>query len=113
MTSWAARRADRHFSVDLQRPYQSLARAARVIRLRYHPGQFFNALNPESSIRNENLWIGLEEESPPYRRIVVRQIAGLLARRIVCNLRPGEATGAGQQVWHDQAGLAHRTDRGR
>jgi phosphatidylserine decarboxylase len=63
---------------------------ARVIRLRYSPGQFLNALNPESAIRNENLWIGLEETAAPYRRLVVRQIAGLIARRIVCNLRPGE-----------------------
>jgi len=70
---------------------------ARVIALRYHRGAFMNALNPESSIKNENLWIGLEEDVPPHRRIVVRQIAGLLARRIVCNLRPGEHVARGQQ----------------
>jgi phosphatidylserine decarboxylase len=70
---------------------------ARVIGLRYHPGAFMNALNPESSIRNENLWIALEENTQPYRRIVVRQIAGLLARRIVCNLRSGERVARGQQ----------------
>ncbi len=63
---------------------------SRVIRLRYSPGAFLNALNPESAIRNENLWIGLEEEAPGHRRLVVRQIAGLIARRIVCNLRSGE-----------------------
>jgi len=68
---------------------------SRVIRLRYHPGEFLNALNPESAIRNENLWIGLEEESPPHRRLVVRQIAGLLARRIVCNLRSGQCVARG------------------
>lgn len=70
---------------------------ARVIGLRYHPGAFMNALNPESSIKNENLWIGLEEDTQPHRRIVVRQIAGLLARRIVCNLRSGEHLARGQQ----------------
>lgn len=70
---------------------------ARVIGLRYHPGAFMNALNPESSIKNENLWIGLEEDNQPHRRIVVRQIAGLLARRIVCNLRSGEHIARGQQ----------------
>lgn len=63
---------------------------SRVIRLRYSPGPFLNALNPESAIRNENLWIGLEEDGPGHRRLVVRQIAGLIARRIVCNLRSGE-----------------------
>ena len=37
--------------------------AARVIALRYSPGEFLNALRPESALRNENMWIGLEEES--------------------------------------------------
>ncbi len=71
--------------------------AARVIRLRYTPGLFLNALKAESTIKNEALWIGLEEDAPPYRRLVVRQIAGLLARRIVCNLRSGELVKRGQQ----------------
>jgi phosphatidylserine decarboxylase len=70
---------------------------SRVIRLRYSPGAFLNALNPESAIRNENLWIGLEEESPPHRRLVVRQIAGLIARRIACNLRSGERVARGHK----------------
>jgi len=64
--------------------------AARVIALRYAPGEFLNALRPESALRNENLWIALEEDSPPHRRLVVRQISGAIARRIVCDLRPGE-----------------------
>jgi phosphatidylserine decarboxylase len=71
--------------------------AARVVRLRYAPGLFLNALDPQSAIKNESLWIGLEEESQPHRRLVVRQIAGLLARRIVCNLRSGEVVERGQQ----------------
>lgn len=70
---------------------------ARVIKFRYSPGLFLNALNPESAIRNENLWIGLEEEAVPHRRLIVRQIAGLIARRIVCNLRPGEVVDRGHK----------------
>ena len=70
---------------------------ARVISLRYTPGEFLNALRPESAHRNENMWIGLEEESPPHRRMVVRQISGLIARRIVCDLRPGEVIARGQK----------------
>jgi phosphatidylserine decarboxylase len=70
---------------------------SRVIELRYSPGLFLNALNPESAIKNENMWIALEEEHAPHRRIVVRQIAGLIARRIVCNLRSGESLKVGQQ----------------
>ncbi len=63
---------------------------ARVLKLHYSPGDFLNAMNPESAIRNENLWIGLEQEGGARRRMIVRQIAGLIARRIVCQLRPGE-----------------------
>ena len=70
---------------------------AAVVRLHYSPGLFLNALNPESAIKNENMWIGLEETAAPYRRLVVRQIAGLFARRIVCNLRPGEELAPGQK----------------
>ena len=69
--------------------------AARVIALRYSPGEFLNALRPESALRNENMWIALEEEAPPHRRLVVRQISGAIARRIVCDLRPGEIISRG------------------
>ncbi len=68
---------------------------ARVIALRYSRGEFLNALNPESAIRNENMWIGMEEEAAPHRKFVVRQISGAIARRIVCDLRPGEVVPRG------------------
>ncbi len=71
--------------------------AARVIALRYSPGKFLNALNPESARQNENTWIGMEEEAPPHRRMVLRQISGAIARRIVCNLRPGELVARGHK----------------
>jgi phosphatidylserine decarboxylase len=71
--------------------------AAKVVALRYFPGLFLNAMRPESATENEAMWIGLEEERPPYRRIAVRQIAGLFARRIVCDLRPGESVARGHK----------------
>jgi phosphatidylserine decarboxylase len=71
--------------------------AARVIALRYSPGKFLNALKAESARQNENTWIGLEEEAPPHRRMVVRQISGAIARRIVCDLRPGEVVARGHK----------------
>jgi phosphatidylserine decarboxylase len=79
------------FNVHLNRAPLS----ARVIALRYSPGEFLNAVRPESALRNENMWIALEEESPPHRRLVVRQISGAIARRIVCDLRPGEVVPRG------------------
>lgn len=63
---------------------------ARVIAMRYVPGKFISALRPECATENESLWMGLEEEAPPHRRLAVRQISGQVARRIVCQARPGE-----------------------
>jgi phosphatidylserine decarboxylase len=71
--------------------------AARVVALRYFPGKFLNAMKPESARENESMWIGFEEETPPHRRLIVRQIAGAYARRIVCGLRPGEVVGRGDK----------------
>jgi phosphatidylserine decarboxylase len=71
--------------------------AARVIALRYSPGSFLGALRPASALHNEHTWIGLQEEVPPHRRMVVRQISGAIARRIVCDLRPGELVARGHK----------------
>jgi phosphatidylserine decarboxylase len=68
----------------------------KVIALRYSRGEFLNAMNPASSLRNENMWIGLEEEEQPHRKLVLRQIAGAIARRIVCDARPGQVLERGE-----------------
>ena len=72
-------------------------RASRVAAMHYKPGEFLNALNPESAIRNEFMWIGLEDAARPGVRMAVRQISGLLARRIVCALRPGQSVRRGEK----------------
>jgi phosphatidylserine decarboxylase len=65
-------------------------RAARVVGMHYQPGEFLNAMNPASSERNEFMWIGFEETDASGRRLAVRQISGMIARRIVCALAPGQ-----------------------
>ncbi len=80
------------FNVHVNRSPMS----AKVVKLHYSPGKFLNAMDPESAIVNENMWIGLEQEAAPHRKMVVRQIAGLIARRIVCPLRPGDVLSAGE-----------------
>lgn len=96
-------------------------RAGRVLGMHYKPGEFLDARNPESSIRNEFLWIGFEDaeedvaasiatnapivpvadvaavSNRPRMKFAVRQISGLLARRIVCALRPGQAVSRGEK----------------
>ena len=71
--------------------------AGRVVEMHYKPGLFLNALRPESAERNESMWIGFEETSAPRRRFAVRQISGLLARRIVCPLVPGQTVPRGEK----------------
>ena len=72
-------------------------RTARVVEMFYKPGEFLSAINPESALRNEYLWIGLEEIAAPERRLAVRAISGLIARRIVCVLKPGQAVQRGEK----------------
>lgn len=81
------------FNVHINR----LPRQARVLALRYAPGKFLNALDPASARENENMWIGCESTEPPLHRFAVRQIAGAIARRIVCDLRPGESLERGHK----------------
>ncbi len=71
--------------------------AARVIGLRYKPGKYLNALRPESARENEQLAVCIEGNLAPYRRMVVRQITGAIARRIVCWLKPGDELERGEQ----------------
>jgi phosphatidylserine decarboxylase len=71
--------------------------AGRVVALRYKPGEFLNALRPESADRNESMWIGFEEAAGLRRRFAVRQISGLLARRIVCPLRVEQTVTRGEK----------------
>ncbi len=68
-----------------------------VVGLRYRAGKYLNALRPESARENEQLAVRLQETAPPYRRYVVRQITGAIARRIVCWLKPGDRLARGEQ----------------
>jgi phosphatidylserine decarboxylase len=71
--------------------------AGRVIGLRYRPGKYLNALRPESARENEQLAVYIEESVAPHRGMIVRQITGAIARRIVCWLKPGDTLSRGEQ----------------
>ena len=77
------------FNVHISRA----ARTAKVVDTHYKPGEYLNALKPESAARNESMWLGMEE--PDGRRLAIRQISGLIARRIVCEPTPGDTVQAG------------------
>lgn len=69
----------------------------KVIQLRYEPGKFLNALYPSSAKLNERMEVFLAEPESPHRRFVIRQIAGAIARRIVCEIRPGQLLNRGER----------------
>jgi phosphatidylserine decarboxylase len=69
----------------------------RVLKLHYHPGEFLNAMRPESAERNEFMWIGMERVDGPPLRFAVRQISGMLARRIVCTLKVEQTVTRGEK----------------
>jgi phosphatidylserine decarboxylase len=78
------------FNVHVNR----LPRSGRVVGLRYYPGEYLDARSPDCAQRNEQFWIDLEDAELGCL-VRVKKIAGAIARRIVCWLRPGEDVRAG------------------
>ena len=70
--------------------------AGRVVALRYAKGRFVNASREEASLNNERMAIRLAPPEGP--EIAYVQVAGLVARRIVCDLREGQRIAAGQRM---------------
>jgi len=69
--------------------------AATVDRVQYTPGSFLPAFQDKASQRNEQNRIDLFDGD---RRLTMVQIAGLVARRIVCRARPGDQVARGQRI---------------
>jgi phosphatidylserine decarboxylase len=70
--------------------------AGRVAALRYRKGRFVDARHDEASLHNERMAIRIvPAEGPP---IVFVQIAGAIARRIVCDLYEGQEVAVGQRM---------------
>lgn len=66
-----------------------------VQRIRYEPGKFHDVRDPRTTYENESNWIFMKAGR---HEITVRQIAGLIARRIVCRVREGEKVYRGQRI---------------
>ena len=61
----------------------------------YNKGKFFNAAAEKSSLENEQMSVGIQTGS---YRLLVRQIAGLIARRIVTYSKPDERVKQGDRM---------------
>lgn len=66
----------------------------RVSRVEYHPGKFLPAYKTEAGELNEWTEVWFDRPGGP---IVLRQIVGVLARRIVCRVKEGDQVSAGQR----------------
>lgn len=69
--------------------------AGVVKHVEYREGGFMNAMKPESGLSNEQTLIQIQGEG---YEVSFKQIAGLLARRIVCNLKAGDRVERGQRI---------------
>jgi phosphatidylserine decarboxylase len=68
--------------------------AGVVTRVDYQPGSFLPAYRPEAH-RNERSEIWLDHGGTP---VVARQVVGVLARRVVCRVKPGDVVAPGARI---------------
>jgi len=69
--------------------------AGKVTKVEYKPGKFLKAMEPEAHIVNEQNHITIENENGTY---LVKQVAGILARRCVSWVKPGDVLNAGDKI---------------
>lgn len=80
------------FNVHVNR----LPRGGTVTRVRYFPGEYLDARHQQCHVRNEQLWLDFTDDQLGLT-MRVKQIAGAIARRIVCAARPGQRLAAGER----------------
>lgn len=71
-------------------------RSGRVSALGYYPGEFLDARHGECAVRNEQFWTDFIDDRTGHL-VRVKQVAGAIARRIVCWLRLREQVRAGER----------------
>jgi phosphatidylserine decarboxylase len=68
--------------------------AGAVEMVSHRSGRFHQAFRPQASQQNEQNLVGIRHGRD---RILLKQIAGILARRVVCRIRPGDCLKAGDR----------------
>lgn len=79
------------FSVHVNRSPVS----GHVVAVAYHPGRFFNAVLDKASLENERVEVQVAHADGV--SLVFVQVAGLIARRIVCRLVAGQTVTRGER----------------
>ena len=70
---------------------------AKIENITYKEGKYKNAANPKSGQTNESNDLALTRIDNPKDRLIVRQISGSIARRIVCDASQGQLLTGGQK----------------
>jgi phosphatidylserine decarboxylase len=69
----------------------------RIEKITYKKGKYLNAMNPQSGRINESNELDLIRTDIPKDRLIVRQISGAIARRIVCEAAEGRQLSGGER----------------
>ena len=69
----------------------------KVEKITYRPGKFKNAASPSSGRVNESNDLWLRRTNTPNDKLILRQISGAIARRIVCDTNTGQKLAGGQK----------------
>jgi phosphatidylserine decarboxylase len=69
----------------------------KVEKITYRPGKYLNAMNRMAGKVNESNNLALVRTGSPQDRLLVRQISGAIARRIVCAAREGQRLAGGER----------------
>ncbi|HCO96769.1 MAG TPA: phosphatidylserine decarboxylase family protein [Phycisphaerales bacterium] len=69
----------------------------RIGKITYKKGKYLNAMNPQSGRLNESNNLDLIRTDSPKDKLIVRQISGAIARRIVCDTAEGKELAGGQR----------------
>lgn len=70
---------------------------AKIETITYRKGRYMNAMNPLSGKVNESNTLAMVRTNAPTDRLIVRQVSGAIARRIVCEAREGHQLSQGQK----------------
>ena len=70
--------------------------SGKVIYSKHHPGKYLVAWHPKSSLKNERHTVVIETNNGEL--ILIRQIAGIVARRIICNVKEGDGVKQGDEL---------------
>jgi phosphatidylserine decarboxylase len=89
-----------HIFLSVFDPHMQVAPlAGRIRKITYTAGKFLDARDPKASFENEQNRMELEPSLPALKSpVIVTQVAGLIARRILCDVRENQTVQPGEKI---------------